>query len=160
MYHVWEEVSDEDIRVFGDAYMRYQSLGQYGPIGSFLRSLNVVYIDNESLFAHGGVSKTVALKTDAEHFNQWAKKWMNGVARDEEVLEHLSHKESPLMYRGYALNSEEEACAELEIVLKAWNVCHYFLSLSLILTPLLGQENGSRPYHHGRWKDSLPLCRQ
>ncbi len=47
---------------------------------------------------------------------------MESDASTKEVMDHLGHSESPLMYRGYAFKSEEEACAELEVVLKAWNV--------------------------------------
>ena len=107
----WRYVSAGDVESFGSLEARKQAFSPAGKWGRWLRKKSVAAQVGDTVFVHGGISAAFARLT-IEELSHRAIAAIDG--GDREVL----GEKGPLWYRGYLLNSEEEACKELGTALE------------------------------------------
>ena len=110
----WRYVSREDVAGFGGAAVRKKAFSKDGEWRDWILQHDAVVEVQGNVFVHGGVSPTYAKEASllsAEVVNALR------TGTDDPIL----RGEGPLWYRGYFLNDEAIACAEVEQVLRQMN---------------------------------------
>lgn len=109
----WRYVSEEDIGRFGSEAARKEAFSASGALGAWLRQRDAVLRLGGVIFVHGGVSEAFASR-GAAGLSAAVRAAIDGQGPPD-----VLGPEGPLWYRGYALNDEPLACAELGRALPA-----------------------------------------
>lgn len=108
----WRYVSAEDLAGFGGEDARKAAFALTGDIGRWILTHDAVAQLGDTVYLHGGVSARYAPRGVAALTLAVRRAIAGG---DKEIL----GDEGPLWYRGYLLNDEALACAELDQALPA-----------------------------------------
>jgi hypothetical protein len=109
----WRYVTEGDIAGYGGLEARQRALSPAGEDGAWLGGRPVAVKLGRTVFAHGGVTPTMA-ELGLEPLNAWARAALQGAA-DPAVL----GQDGPLWYRGYLQDDITVACPALERALLA-----------------------------------------
>jgi hypothetical protein len=104
----WRYVSPGDLADFGSPDARKAAFSAQGELGAAILSRPVVAAVGDTIFCHGGVSEGMA-GTGVEGLNAAAARAL--LAGEKAAV---LGEAGPLWYRGYLLNDEAVACAELK----------------------------------------------
>ena len=115
-------VTKEDFASFHSHSNRSHVFSEQGWIGSWLRTLPIVAIVDDTVFMHGGLRHKYA-KLGIEEINKRATR---AITNQAWYHEELLGNEGPLWYRGYAIDperwGEKGMCHELEQTLQVLGV--------------------------------------
>ena len=108
----WRYVSKEDVTDFGGLEKRKAAFSQNGAWRNWFLTHDAVKKVGNTVFVHGGVSEEYA-KLGIENINKQVREGLSNRSKTE-----ILSSDGPLWYRGYLLNEEASACAELSRTLK------------------------------------------
>jgi len=133
IHNIYDYANDGPGIGFGSLQLRHKELHS-GEIGDWLYNLPVIYKWEDTIFVHGGLSKTWISKYNVDDINQHVWDYLDGLHSDNTLANDL------LWDRDLATKQEEEVCSILEESLYNFNSTRMVLGHTI--TNTIGFEAG------------------